>query len=40
VVGFIILGVALQNRLSIPVIVVGWAIAQIAVLVTTVAVCE
>ncbi|KXN86661.1 hypothetical protein AN958_09839 [Leucoagaricus sp. SymC.cos] len=38
VVGFVILGVALQNRFSIAVIVVGWAIAQIAVLVTTVAV--
>lgn len=40
VVGFVLLGVSLQDRLPIPVIVVGWAIAQIAVLVTTVAVCE
>ncbi|KAF9448590.1 MFS general substrate transporter [Macrolepiota fuliginosa MF-IS2] len=38
VIGFVILGVSLQDRLSIPVIIVGWAIAQVAVLVTTVAV--
>lgn len=40
VVGFLILGVAIQDRLSIAVIVVGWVIAQTSVLVITVAVCE
>ncbi|XP_006463839.1 hypothetical protein AGABI2DRAFT_120636 [Agaricus bisporus var. bisporus H97] len=38
VVGFVILGVSLQNNLGIPGVVVGWTIAQVAVVVTTVAV--
>ncbi|KDR72644.1 hypothetical protein GALMADRAFT_252806 [Galerina marginata CBS 339.88] len=38
VIGFVILGSALQNHLSKVVVIVGWAIAQVAVLVTTVAI--
>ncbi|KAF8872729.1 MFS general substrate transporter [Infundibulicybe gibba] len=38
VTGFVILGAALQNHLSIGVVIVGWGIAQIAVVVNTVAV--
>lgn len=40
VVGFVILGAALQNHLNKAAIIVGWGIAQIAVLVITVPVCE
>lgn len=38
--GFVVLGAALQHHLGIVVVIVGWAIAQIAVLVNTVAVCS
>lgn len=40
VVGFVILGAALQNHLNKAAIIVGWGIAQIAVLVITVPVCK
>ncbi len=40
VVGFVILGVTIQEKLPIPAFIFGWAIAQISVLVITVAVCE
>ncbi|KAF8877198.1 major facilitator superfamily domain-containing protein [Infundibulicybe gibba] len=38
VIGFVILGAALQNHLNIGVVIVGWGIAQISVVVNTVAV--
>lgn len=40
VLGFTILGAALQNHFSKAAVIIGWGIAQVAVLVTTVAVCE
>ncbi|KAF8877199.1 major facilitator superfamily domain-containing protein [Infundibulicybe gibba] len=38
VIGFVILGAALQNHLNIGVVIIGWGIAQISVVVNTVAV--
>jgi hypothetical protein len=38
--GFILLGVALQKHLSIGVLVMGWGIAEVAIMVNTVAVCR
>ena len=37
--GFLILGVALQNHLSVGALVIGWGVAVVAVMVNTVAVC-
>jgi hypothetical protein len=37
--GFLVLGVALQNHLSVGTLVMGWGIAVVAVMVNTVAVC-
>lgn len=39
-VGFVILGVALQDHLNISALIIGWGIAQAAVLVITVPVCQ
>ena len=39
VVGFVVLGASLQNHL-IAAFIIGWGIAQIGILVTTVAVCK
>lgn len=39
-VGFVILGVALQDHLNLSALIIGWAIAQAAVLVITVPVCS
>lgn len=40
VIGFVVLGASLQNHFNIAAVIIGWGIAQIAVLVTTVAVCK
>ena len=40
VVGFVVLGASLQNHLHVAAVIIGWGIAQIAILVTTVAVCK
>ena len=40
IVGFITLGGAFQNNLSVGAIVMGWGIAEVAVMINTVAVCE
>lgn len=40
IVGFVTLGGAFQNDLSIGAIVLGWGIAEVAIMVNTVAVCE
>ena len=40
VVGFVVLGASLQNHLHIAAVIIGWGIAQIAILVNTVAVCK
>ena len=37
--GFVVLGASFQNHLSIGALVMGWGIAQVAVMVNTVAVC-
>ena len=37
--GFVVLGAAFQNRESVGAIVMGWGIAQVAIMVNTVAVC-
>ena len=40
VVGFVVLGASLQNHLHVAAVIIGWGIAQIGLLVTTVAVCK
>ena len=40
VVGFVVLGVSLQDHLHVAAVIIGWGIAQIGILVTTVAVCK
>ena len=39
VVGFVVLGASLQNH-HIAAVIIGWGIAQVAILVTTVAICK
>jgi hypothetical protein len=38
--GFVVLGAALQKHLSVGALVMGWGIAELAVMINTVAVCE
>ena len=38
--GFVVLGAAIQNHLTIGALVMGWGIAEVAVMINTVAVCE
>lgn len=38
--GFLTLGGAFQNKLSIGAVVMGWGIAEVAVMINTVAICE
>ena len=40
VVGFVVIGAALQNHLTIGALIMGWGIAEVATMVNTVAVCE
>ena len=40
VVGFVVLGVGLQDHLSIGAVIMGWGISHVAVMVGTVAICE
>ena len=40
VIGFVVLGASLQNHLHVAAVIIGWGIAQIGILVTTVAVCK
>jgi hypothetical protein len=37
--GFVLLGAAFQNHLSVGAVVMGWGIAEVAIMVNTVAVC-
>ena len=37
--GFVVLGAAFQNHLSVGALVMGWGISQVAIMVNTVAVC-
>ena len=39
VLGLVISGVAFQKKLSVAAVVVGWAVREVAVMITTVAVC-
>lgn len=38
--GFVVIGAALQNHLSIGALIMGWGIAEVATMINTVAVCE
>lgn len=38
--GFIVLGAAVQKKLSVGALVMGWGLAEVAVMINTVAVCE
>ena len=40
IVGFVVLGASVQNHLSVGALVMGWGIAEVAVMINTVAVCE
>lgn len=40
IVGFILIGAALQNHLSIGALIMGWGIAEVATMINTVAVCK
>lgn len=37
--GFVVLGAAFQNRLSTGAVIMGWGIAELAIMICTVAVC-
>lgn len=37
--GFIVLGASFQNHLSVGALVMGWGIAEVAVMINTVAIC-
>jgi hypothetical protein len=39
VIGFVVLGVGLQDHLSIGAVIMGWGISHVAVMVGTVAIC-
>jgi len=39
VVGFVVLGVAIQKHLSLGAVIMGWGISHVAVMVGTVAIC-
>ena len=38
--GFVVLGASFQKHLSVGALVMGWGIAEVAVMINTVAVCE
>lgn len=38
--GFVLLGASFQNHLSIAGVILGWGIAEVAVMINTVAICE
>lgn len=38
--GFVLLGASFQKHLSVGALVMGWGIAQVAIMINTVAVCE
>ena len=38
--GFLVLGAAFQKKLSVGAVVMGWGLAEVAVMINTVAVCE
>ena len=38
--GFLVLGASFQKKLSVGALVMGWGIAEVAVMINTVAVCE
>jgi hypothetical protein len=38
--GFVLMGASFQNRLSVGALVMGWGIAEVAIVINTVAVCE
>ncbi len=38
--GFVLLGASFQKHLSIGALVMGWGIAQVAIMINTVAICE
>lgn len=38
--GFVVLGAAIQKHLTIGALVMGWGIAEVAVMINTVAVCK
>ncbi len=40
VVGFVVLGAALQKHLSVGALVMGWGIAEVAVMINTTAICK
>ena len=40
IIGFVVLGCAFQNHLSVGALVMGWGIAEVATMVNTVAVCK
>lgn len=37
--GFVLLGASLQNHLSVGALVMGWGIAEVAIMINTVAIC-
>ena len=37
--GFLVLGAAFQNKLSVGAVVMGWGIAEVAIMINTVAIC-
>lgn len=40
VIGFVVLGAGIQEKLSIGAVIMGWGIAEVAIMITTVAVCK
>jgi hypothetical protein len=40
VIGFVGLGAGIQEKLNIGAVIMGWGIAEVAIMITTVAVCE
>ena len=40
IVGFVLLGASFQDKLSVGALVMGWGIAEVAIMINTVAVCK
>lgn len=38
--GFVVLGAAVQEKLSVGAVIMGWGIAEVAIMIITVAICE
>ena len=40
IIGFVVLGASFQKHLSVGALVIGWGIAEVAVMINTTAICE